>query len=463
MTIITPADPPSTPPPTVTPSRRRVDPFVSWTVAILFVSVVGTLLFSAGYLVGGAGGSRSNCVAPSEAFEAFCEAYERLKHDYVDPLDDEALAEGALGGLFDGVGDPYSAYMPPETYEQAREDLSGRFEGIGAEMAVKNLSDPEGECPQLSDTCVLVVIAPLADSPAEEAGIRAGDIVRSVDGEPVAGSSMQDQIERVRGPAGTDVTLVVERNGDELEFTITRAEIVIKEVQTRMVEPDVGYIQLRGFSDKSGEEFRAGLQELLDQGAQQIVFDLRNNPGGYIVAAQDVASEFIDEGVIFTQESHGDETREWTAQSGGVATDPAIPVVVLTNGGSASASEIVAAALQERGRATVIGEPTFGKNTVQVWAPLANNGGVRITISRWFTPDHNSVAPDGIQPDVVVEVPDDAPPEPDLILERAISFLETQATGDASSRAPSFAPATSAAAPSGVIGLAPAAVVSRYA
>lgn len=431
MTDPMPPIPPAEPRPT-----RRADPLVTWLVALLFLTVVGTLLFSAGYLAGGAGQTSAGCAAPSEEFEPFCEAYSRLKSDYVDPLDDAALAEGALRGMFEfGVADPYSAYMPPETYAQAREDLSGRFEGIGAEMAVENQLDPDGECPQLSDTCVLVVVAPIADSPAEAAGLRAGDIVRSVDGEAVAGSTMQDQINRVRGPAGTQVTLTIERGEEQFDVEITRAEIVIREVEARMLEDGIGYIRLQGFSDKSGPEFREGLEEILDDGAEQVVFDLRNNPGGYIVAAQEIASQFVDSGVIFTQESHGEETREWTAQPGGLATDPSIEVVVLTNRGSASASEIVAAALQEAGRATVIGEPTFGKNTVQVWAPLANNGGVRITISRWFTAEHASVAPDGVQPDVVVEIPDDAPPEPDLILERALAFLEEQTTGDATSLA----------------------------
>ena len=421
----------------------RADPLVSWIVALLFVTVVGTVLFGVGYAVGGGldgggdGGGTARCAEPSDAFASFCEAYERLKDEYVDPLDDTKLAEGALRGLFEfGVEDPYSSYMAPDAYQQARQDLSGRFEGIGAEMGPKNLENPDEQCTELSETCVLTVVAPIADSPAEAAGLRPGDIVRAVDGEPVAGSTMQDQINRVRGPAGTEVTLEIERDGETLEFTITRAEIVIKEVEARMLEDGVGYISLRGFSDKSDDEFRDGLEEILSDGAEQIVFDLRNNPGGYIVAAQQIASQFLDDGVVFTQESHGEETQVWEVEDGGLANDPSLDVVVLTNGGSASASEIVAAALQEHGRATVIGEPTFGKNTVQVWAPLENEGGVRITISRWFTPEHRSVAPDGLQPDVVVEVPPDAPAEPDIILERALAFLETNATGDSSSAQP---------------------------
>ena len=156
------------------------------------------------------------------------------------------------------------------------------------------------------------------------------------------------------------------------------------------------------------------------------MFDLRDNPGGYIDAAQQIASQFIDEGLIFTQESAGEDVREWPSTGDGVATDRDLPVVVLINAGSASASEIVAAALQESGRATVVGEPSFGKNTVQVWARLANEGGVRITISRWFTPEHNSVAPDGIQPDIAAARTAETPPEEDPALDAALAFLADQ-------------------------------------
>ncbi|MDP9223071.1 MAG: S41 family peptidase, partial [Actinomycetota bacterium] len=180
---------------------------------------------------------------------------------------------------------------------------------------------------------------------------------------------------------------------------------------------------------------------LLDNGAQQIVFDLRNNPGGYIESARQIASQFIDSGVIFTQESSGEQTKTWEATGDGVATSKAIQVAVLVNSGSASASEIVAAALKEHGRATIIGEHTFGKNTVQVWSKLGNDGGVRITISRWFTPKHNSVAPNGVQPDIPVAIPPETPPEQDLVLEKAISFLQSRAVGEgAPSPSPSGSP-----------------------
>jgi carboxyl-terminal processing protease len=227
---------------------------------------------------------------------------------------------------------------------------------------------------------------------------------------------------------------IVAQDEETFDLTITRGEIVIVEVESEMIDDHVGYIALNGFSAHASEQFSESLGALLDAGADQIVFDLRGNPGGYITAAQEVASEFVAEGLLFSQESSGDEIQRWEATGDGQATDPAIEVVVLIDGGSASASEIVAAALAETGRATLVGEPTFGKNTVQIWDELTNGGGVRITISRWFTPDHNSVAPDGVQPDIVVEVPDGSPSEEDVVLNRALEYLAT--AEDAAARYP---------------------------
>jgi carboxyl-terminal processing protease len=402
---------------------------IPWVIALALAAIVGALLFAGGYLAG-RGGSASGCTAPSEEFAAFCEAYERIQSEYVDEVDAEQLAEGAIQGMFQyGVQDPYSGYMPAEQYQQALGDLSGSFGGIGAEMAVRNTDDPENlaACTEFSEVCRLIVMAPLADSPAEAAGLQSGDVVLAVDGVPVDGTTMTDQITSIRGEAGTEVTLTILREGDEpFDVTITRDTIELQEVETELIEGHIGYISLNGFSDRASEQFATGLADLLEQGADQIVFDLRDNPGGYIDAAQEVASQFIDEGLIFTQESAGDDVKQYRATGDGVATDPDLPVVVLVNGGSASASEIVAAALQESGRATIIGEPTFGKNTVQVWGRLENEGGVRITISRWFTPEHNSVAPEGIQPDVPAARTAETPPERDPVLEAALDYLADQ-------------------------------------
>jgi carboxyl-terminal processing protease len=418
---------------------------VPWIISLALAAVVGALLFVGGYLAGGGAGGTTDCAAPEPAFEAFCEAYDRLQREYVDELDPEQLAEGAIEGMFQyGVQDPYSGYMPPEDYERALGDLSGTFSGIGAEMAIRNEEDPEdlAACTEFTETCRLIVLAPLSGSPAEAAGVEAGDVVLAVDGEPVAGSVMDDQIARIRGESGTEVTLTLERDGGEpFDLTITRAEITLQEVEARLIEGHIGYIALNAFSAPASEQFAAALAQLIEDGADQIVFDLRDNPGGYIDAAQQIASQFIGSGVIFTQESAGDDVRVYESTGDGVATDPDIPVVVLVNGGSASASEIVAAALDESDRATIIGEPSFGKNTVQVWSRLENEGGVRITISRWFTPEHNSVAPDGIQPDITAARTAETPSGEDPALDAALEYLEDQPVADDPQPAPSTSPA----------------------
>jgi len=429
---------------------------VPWLIALALAAVVGALLFAGGYLAGGSGGG-AGCAAPDEGFAAFCEAYDRLQAEYVDDLDSDKLAEGAIRGMFQyGVEDPYSGYMPPEQYSRALGDLSGTFSGIGAEMAIRNVEDAAdlAACTELSEICRLVVVAPLAESPAEMAGVESGDFVVAVDGEPVAGTTMEDQIGRIRGESGTEVTLTLQReDADPFDVTITRSEITLQEVEARMIDDHIGYIALNGFSAPAADQFQTALSDLLEEGADQIVFDLRDNPGGYIDAAQKIASQFIDDGLVFTQESAGDDVREWPSTGDGVATDPGLPVAVLINGGSASASEIVAAALQEAGRATIIGEPSFGKNTVQVWGRLENDAGVRITISRWFTPEHNSVAPDGIQPDIDAARTAETPPEEDPVLDAALSFLDGEpVAGEEAALTPVGAP-SAGVHPAAVVGI----------
>ena len=422
-----PAPLPTTPP--ERPGARRWSP-VTWVVSLLLASMLGSLLFAGGYLAAGGANRDGTCAAPTEAFAALCEAYDTLQKQYVDKLDDTQLAEGAIRGLFEyGVKDPFSGYMSPDEYQRALGSLSGEFTGIGAEMAVKNTENPDdlAACPQLSETCVLVVVAPLADSPAEAAGLESGDIVLAVDGESVNGSTLQDEVGKVRGEPGTKVTLSLRRGERTFDLEITRAKIVQKEVTSKMLDGKIGYIALHGFSQRSPDEFHAALAALLDDGATSIVFDLRDNPGGYINAAEKIASEFIGSGLIFSQESSGGEKKRWEATGDGLATDTSLPLAVLVNGGSASASEIVSAALKETGRGVLIGQPTYGKNTVQVWTELVDHSGVRITISRWFTPQHHSVAPDGVQPDITVEVPDGTPPDQDPILDRAITELTAPA------------------------------------
>jgi len=367
------------------------------------------------------------CTEPTEAFAVLCDTYAQIKDQYVDEISDEELVDGAVRGMIEyGLKDPYSGYLPPEQYGSALDDLSGEFSGIGAEVGMENLIAPDdlASCTVVTQTCAMVIVAPLSGSPAEEAGLRSGDQVLEIDGVSTVGESVSSLVYQVRGEAGTDVTLTVARESEELDITITRAVIDLQEVEAEIIEDGIGYIRLITFTDRATGLFREELGSLLEQGASSIVFDLRGNPGGFITTAQGIASQFVPAGeLLFTVES-GEDVQRWESEQGGLAQTDAIKVVVLVDRGSASASEIVAGALQETGRATILGEATFGKNTVQIWNDLPNGGGLRITTDRWFTPDHNSAAPDGIAPDVKVASPADPTGDEDPQLDRAVELLK---------------------------------------
>ena len=365
------------------------------------------------------------CAEPSEAFAALCEAYAQIRSQYVDEVTDEQLVDGAVRGMVEyGLEDPYSGYLPPSQYGEALDDLSGEFSGIGAEVGMENLADPEDleSCTVVTETCAMVIVAPLEGSPAEEAGLRPGDQVVAIDGQSTTGESVSSLVYVVRGEAGTDVTLTIRRGDDEMDITVTRAVIDLQEVRSEILDDGIGYLRLTTFTARATDLVREAINNLLNQGATSFVFDLRGNPGGYIDAARGVGSQFISAGeLLFTVES-GEDVQEWRALEGVLQSED-VPVVVLVDAGSASASEIVAAALQEHGRATLVGEPTFGKNTVQIWNDLPNGGGLRLTTARWFTPEHNSVAPDGVQPDVEVAGTADPTSDEDPQLDRAIELL----------------------------------------
>jgi len=365
-----------------------------------------------------------SCAQPAEAFAVLCETYAQIKGEYVDQVTDQELVDGAVRGMIEfGLGDPYSGYLPPSEYGEALDDLSGEFSGIGAEVGMENLVDPEdlAACTVVTTTCAMVIVAPLDGSPAQAAGLRSGDQILAIDGDSTMGGSVSSLVFAVRGEAGTDVTLTVRRGDEELDVTVTRAVIDLHEVRAELLDDGVGYVRLSSFTDRATGMVREALSDMLADGATGFVLDLRGNPGGYIVAAQGVASQFVPSGeLLFTVES-GEDVQEWRAEDGVLQDDT--PLVVLVDGGSASASEIVAAALQETGRATIVGTATFGKNTVQIWNDLPNGGGLRLTTDRWFTPRHNSVAPDGVRPDVVVAAADDPTSGNDPQLDRAIEIL----------------------------------------
>lgn len=438
-----------------TPASRR-PPIAHAATLIAVILLFGVATFVAGLAIGGEGGigigqaaasptvresmapvstgtpgptpilETITCAEPTEAFAVLCETYAQIRDQYVDDVTDQELVDAAVRGMVEyGLEDPYSGYLPPSQYDEALEDLSGEFSGIGAEVGIQNLDDPAdlAACTVVTETCAMVVVAPLAGSPAEAAGLRAGDLILEIDGTSTVGESVSSLVYEVRGEAGTDVTLTVRRDDEELDITITRAVIDLREVESAMLDGGIGYLRLTTFTDRAPELFREALSALLDQGATDIVFDLRGNPGGYIVAARSIASEFVPAGELLFTVEHEDSVDTWVSADGGLAQDDAIGLVVLVDAGSASASEIVAAALQETGRATLVGQPTFGKNTVQIWNDLPNGGGLRLTTDRWFTPSHDTVADGGVVPDVLVEAPEDPTSGDDPQLDRAVEIL----------------------------------------
>lgn len=410
--------------PVLKPSRRV--PILS--VAVTVVALLsGSALFLSGYSMG-----RQSAVEPGTpatdgtAFRPFWDTYHTIQDRYAGgEVDREVVVQGAIRGMIDSLEDPYSSYLTSDQYRSNLQGISGQFEGIGAEIATQAADGTQG-CATLGPVCRLVIVAPIGGSPAEKAGLKPGDLVLATDGVALDGLTVDGARERMRGPKDTTVELRIQR-GHEVPFNlrIVRDVIQEREVESKeLVEGTVGYIRLEGFSDHSAEDLAQVVRAHVDAGRTKLILDLRGNPGGYVTAARMVASQFIGSGPIFwEQDAKGTQTAT-EAIPGGVATDPAIEVVGLIDRGSASASEIVAAALQDSGRATLVGQRSFGKGTVQQWQELAGEGGAfRLTIARWLTPTKRWIHGVGIEPDVAVDIPAVGVPSQDPVLERALDVL----------------------------------------
>jgi carboxyl-terminal processing protease len=346
-------------------------------------------------------------------FQPFWEAWQIVHTQYVDqPLDDVALMRGAIRGMLEAIGDQHTSYMDPQEFIDANAGLEGTYEGIGAYV------DTSGD--------YLTIISPIKNSPAEAAGLRPGDRIIAIDGEDMTGIQPELARRRVLGPAGSVVVLTIQREGESepLLFEITRAQIVVASVEHEMLENNIGYVKLNTFGDTTSRELRAALQEIMGNNPRGLIFDLRNNGGGYLQTAVDVASQFIPQGVVLI-ERYGDGRQDvYEARRGGLATD--IPLVVLVNQGSASASEIVAGAIQDYGRGKLVGMTTFGKGSVQIWNPLSGNqGAVRVTIAKWLTPLERTIHEVGLEPDFEVDLTEeDFAAQQDPQLDKAIEVLE---------------------------------------
>jgi carboxyl-terminal processing protease len=478
---LTPTPPPTglvdqpilTPVPHPGVERRRSWPFA---VSMVLVAVLaGGALFMSGYSVGRDQGRTSgSSVADRDAWQPFWDVYDAITKRYpLEPVSQTTLIEGAIRGLVQAVGDPYSSYLSPEDFRGTLDDISGTFEGIGAEIGSVDANGNTSDCAVFGPDCHLVVIAPIEGSPAEKAGLKPGDVIVRVDGSPLDGLTPDQARTRVRGKAGTEITLHIQRFApaapaasapaspapgspaptrsgtptgsgtpaastapttvpvprkllEEFDVTIVRAKIQRREVNAReLAAGTVGYIHLSGFSGEGSTEVDAALKADIDKGITKIVLDLRGNPGGFLLDARHVASAFIPDGPVYwLQDAQGNQT-ESVALDGGLATKASIQVVVLIDKGTASASEIVAGALQDRGRAKLIGETSFGKGTVQEWLDLGQVGGVKLTVNKWLTPNKRWIHKIGLTPDIPVTVPANTPPGSDPVLDRALRELGT--------------------------------------
>lgn len=350
-------------------------------------------------------------------FEPFWQSWDLVHEFYVDqPVNDELMMQGAIRGMMESLGDEHTSYLDPAMFQAANAHLQGEeYEGIGAWV------DTTGE--------FLTIISPMPGSPAEKAGLKPGDKVLAIDGEDMAGLDGEAVRQHVLGPKGSVVVLTIQREGVEepIDVSVTRGEIIVPTVTSEMKDQDIAYIQLSTFGDSTAKDLRKSIRELMKQKPKGMILDLRYNGGGYLDTAIDVVSEFIDKGVVM-YEVYGDGREEiFNAKKGGEATS--IPLVILVNEGSASASEIVAGAVQDLGRGYLVGTTSYGKGSVQTYSELVNNeGAVRVTIARWLTPNRREISEQGLTPDFPVELTeqdliDGKDPQLDKALEVLINGL----------------------------------------
>lgn len=394
----------------VSPHHRELKPRpIPWTNLILLLSV-GILLFGMGYKygewkAGGAGTANFLTITDEQRdspnridFSLFWDVWSKIEAKFVDEtkIDTEKMYYGAIKGMVASLGDPYTFFLTPEENKKSKDDLGGRFEGIGAELGMKS--------------GVIVVVSPIKNSPAIRAGLRANDIIMKVDGEAVKGWSLSETVSKIRGPGGTTVKLTILRPSEnkEYEFAITRDTIKVDSIETsyeRKNNKQVAIVKINQFGESTNSEWDAAAAEIAQRyrngQVQAMVIDLRNNPGGYLESAVYVASEFLKQGdLVVKQESTIDDDREYTVRRVGRLGD--IPLVVMLNGGSASASEILAGALRDHNRATLVGEKSFGKGSVQEALDLARGSGLHVTVAKWILPGGEWINGKGITPPIIV-------------------------------------------------------------
>jgi len=347
-------------------------------------------------------------------FSLFWDAYNKLGQHFIDPekIDNQKIIYGAIEGMTKSLEDPYTGFFDPEEAHKFQQDLSGSFEGIGVEIGVKK--------------DMLTVIAPLEGTPGQKAGLKPGDVIVKIEGKDASNMTADDAVNLIRGQKGTPVVLSIFREGwtSTKDITIIRGTIKIPSMEWSIKDTDIAYLQLFQFSESLSSDFRTVAFEILQSPAKKIILDLRNNPGGYLEVAQDIAGFFLQNGQVVTIEDFGDNKEQVIYKSNGNSTLANYPIVVLINEGSASASEILAGALRDNRGTKLIGMKSFGKGSVQEVINLRNGSFLKITIAKWLTPNGSSISEVGLEPDIKIDITDqDIEQEKDPQLDRALEII----------------------------------------
>lgn len=377
--------------------------------------LAATVIFAFGFALGSLTSTRAaqdGNTYTEDGFDYFWQAFRLIREQYIEDVPIETLVEGATNGMLEALNDQFSGYMPPDLFQMLNEELDGEIQGIGV---VIRTDETTGH---------IVVVSVMNGTPAQEAGILPGDVFAIVNGEDALSMSQMELAAKVRGVEGTTVEITMLRGDQLVDFVIRRARIVIPNVEYEVLEDNIAYVRLNQFTVNARTELDAAINDMQIAERRGLIIDFRDNPGGLLSSAVDVASLLLDGGVV-TYEEFG-TGREQVFNATGRALNLNIPVVLLVNEGSASGSELVAGAWQDRAVATIIGEPTFGKGTVQTWHELSNGGGLRLTIARWLTPNRRSIHGDGITPDIIVDwTPTSYETSDDPQLEAALEYIQS--------------------------------------
>jgi carboxyl-terminal processing protease len=374
--------------------------FIKKSKTPVFLLIAFLSIFLIGYWIGQQTIACKVCPPEKIDFSLFWETWNKLSSYYVDSsgLDEQKMIYGAISGMVKSLGDPYTSFFPPDETKKFLEDVNGSFEGVGMEI-----SNKKGQ---------LEIVAPIDGTPAQQAGLRAGDKIIKIDDKSTVDMSTEEAVSLIRGPKDSEVVLTIFRNGwdNTKEFKIKRAVIEVPSLSLEIMndgKEDIAYVKLYNFNENADRDFTKAVADILNSPAKKIILDLRNNPGGYLEVAQRIASWFVDPGQTIVIEDFGGKKPEQVFKAVGTPRLGSYPLVVLINEGSASASEILAAALKENRDATLVGKTSFGKGVVQELLSLSDNSSLKVTVAKWLTPNRNLINEKGIEPDVKVDITDE--------------------------------------------------------